>query len=227
MIRWSLLDTATVPGDGGELKLMQRGTEYSIMSGPVVLMSSRLSGSEEALATLAAARLQNRPRPRVLIGGYGMGFTLRAALKAFGPGASIVVGELVPAVVAWARGPMAHLSGDSLADPRLTLREGDVTTMIAGANGVYDAILLDVDNGPEGLSRAGNDRLYDPQGLAAARRALSPGGLLLIWSSYRDERFTKRLRQAGFAVEELSVRATGGAKGDRHVIWVAAAPGRR
>ena len=224
MIRWTLLDTATVPGDGGELQLMQRGTEYAIMSGPVVLMNSRKSGSEEALATLAAARLQGRAGARVLIGGYGMGFTLRAALKAFGPDVAITVAELVPDVVAWARGPMAELSGDNLDDPRLTLREGDVGGMIAAASNAYDAILLDVDNGPEGLSRPANDRLYDPQGLAAARRALRPGGLLAIWSSYPDDRFTKRLRNAGFAVEAVRVRSTGGGKGEKHVIWIATKP---
>ena len=224
MIRWVLLDTATVPGDGGELQLMQRGSEYSIMSGPVVLMNSRKSGSEEALASLAAARLVGRAAAQVLIGGYGMGFTLRAALKAFGPDVAITVGELVPEVIAWGRGPMAGLSGDSLDDPRLTLREGDIGGMIASATGDYDAILLDVDNGPEGLSRPANDRLYDAQGLAAARRALRPGGLLAIWSSYPDDRFSKRLRHAGFAVEAVRVRSTGGGKGEKHVIWVATKP---
>jgi spermidine synthase len=226
MIRWVLIDTTTVPDDGGELRLMQRGTEFSIMSGAIELMNSRLSGSEEALATLVCARLADRPQAHILIGGYGMGFTLRAALKALGPRAKVMVGELVPAVVAWARGPMAHLSGESLDDPRLTIREGDVAALIGSAQGAFDAILLDVDNGPEGLSRVANDRLYDLAGLAAARRALRPGGILAVWSSAPDDNFTRRLRRAGYAVEEVKVRATGGKRGARHVIWLATAPGK-
>jgi spermidine synthase len=225
MIRWSLIDTTTVPGDGGELRLMQRGAEFSIMSGAIELMNSRLSGSEKALATLACARLRDRPRAHLLIGGFGMGFTLRAALEALGPQARVTVGELVPAVIAWARGPMAHLSGPCLEDPRLTIREGDVGDLIRTAEAAYDAILLDVDNGPEGLSRKGNDRLYDHDGLLAARRALRPGGVLAVWSSAPDAHFTQRLRRAGYAVEEVGVRATGGKRGARHVIWMATAPG--
>ena len=221
MIRWSLIDTTTVPDDGGELRLMQRGAEFSIMSGAIELMNSRLSGSEKALATLVCARLEDRPRAHVLIGGYGMGFTLRAALESLGPAARVTVGELVPAVVAWARGPMAHISGDSLADPRLTIREGDVAELIRSAQGGYDAILLDVDNGPEGLSREANDRLYDLEGLAAARRALRPGGVLAVWSSAPDAAFTGRLRRAGYAVEEVRVRATDRGRGARHMIWLA------
>lgn len=226
MIRWVLIDTTPVPDGGGELRLMQRGTEFSIMSGAIELMNSRLSGSEEALATLVCARLADRPAAHVLIGGYGMGFTLRAALQALGPRAKVTVGELVPAVVAWARGPMAHLSGGSLDDPRLTIREGDVAALIGSAEAAFDAILLDVDNGPEGLSRAANDRLYDLTGLAAARRALRPGGILAVWSSAPDENFTRRLRRAGYAVEEVKVRATGGKRGARHVIWLATSPGK-
>ena len=221
MIRWSLIDTTTVPDGGGELRLMQRGAEFSIMSGAIELMNSRLSGSEKALATLVCARLEDRPKAHVLIGGYGMGFTLRAALESLGPAARVTVGELVPAVVAWARGPMAHISGDSLADPRLTIREGDVAELIRSAQGGYDAILLDVDNGPEGLSREANDRLYDLEGLAAARRALRPGGVLAVWSSAPDAAFTGRLRRAGYAVEEVRVRATDRGRGARHMIWLA------
>ncbi|MBS0295820.1 MAG: spermidine synthase [Proteobacteria bacterium] len=221
MIRWEHLDTATVPGDGGELKLMRRGTEYSIMAGSIELMNSRVSGSEKALATLTCERLKDRPAPHILIGGYGMGFTLRAALEALGPKAKVTVAELVPAVVAWARGPMAHLSGASLDDPRLIIREGDVGAVIAEAERTYDAILLDVDNGPAGLSRAGNDRLYGPSGLGAAIRALKPGGVLAVWSAVQDTAFTRRLRNVGFKVEELTVRASGGRRGVRHVIWMA------
>jgi spermidine synthase len=224
MIRWSLIDTAAMPDDGGDLRLMQRGAEFSIMSGAIELMNSRLSGSEEALATLTCARLQDRPKAHVLIGGFGMGFTLRAALQALGPQAKVTVAELVPAIVAWARGPMAHISGECLQDPRLTIHEGDVGDLIGSAEAAYDAILLDVDNGPEGLSRAANDRLYDPGGLAAARRALRPEGVLAVWSSAPDAGFTQRLARAGFAVEEVRVRASRSGRGARHVIWMATTP---
>ena len=222
MIPWEHLDTASVPDDGGELRLMRRGAEYSIMSGSIELMNSRLSGSEEALATLAVARVG--PAARLLIGGYGMGFTLRAALAALGPKAKVVVGELVPQVVDWARGPMAHLSAGCLEDARVSVVLGDVGLAIRSGAKAYDAILLDVDNGPEGLSRKGNDALYDRQGLAAARTALRKGGVLAVWSSAASEAFTRRLKQAGFAVEVVGVRAGGGKRGARHVIWLAVNP---
>lgn len=222
MIPWEHLDTALVPDGGGELRLMRRGAEYSIMAGAIELMNSRLSGSEEALATLVCARVG--PAGRLLIGGYGMGFTLRAALGALGPQAAVVVAELVPKVVDWARGPMAHLSAGGLEDPRVSIVLGDVSAAIAGGAKAYDAILLDVDNGPEGLSRKENDRLYSREGLAAARRALSPGGVLAVWSSGPSEAFTRRLKQAGFEVEVVPVRAGGGKRGARHVIWLATNP---
>lgn len=221
MIRWEHLDTGAVPG-GGELRLMRRGTEYSIMAeGGIELMNSRLSGSEEALATLTAERLADRPAPRVLIGGLGMGFTLRAAQAAYGPKAALVVAELVPAVIAWARGPLTPVFGDCLDDPRSTVREGDVAALIAEDG--WDAILLDVDNGPGGLTRKENDGLYGPAGLARARQALTPGGMLAVWSSVQDHGFTKRLKQAGFTAEEVGVRAHRG-RGARHVIWIARKP---
>ena len=162
----------------------------------------------------------------VLIGGYGMGFTLRAALEALGPAARVTVAELVPAVMAWARGPMAHLSGASLEDPRLTLREGDVGAVMRAAPAAYDAILLDVDNGPEGLSRPGNDRLYDREGLATARRALRPGGVLAVWSAAPEPAFARRLARAGYAVEEVRARASAKGKGSRYIVWLATAPAR-
>jgi len=224
MIPWVQLDTTTMPDGGGELRLMRRGAEFSIMSGAIELMNSRLSGSEEALARLACARLQDRPKAHVLIGGLGMGFTLRAALAGLGPEAVVTVGELVPAVVAWARGPMAHLSGACLEDPRLAIREGDVGALIRSARATYDAILLDVDNGPEGLTRKANDRLYDRDGLLAARQALRPGGILAVWSSTPNDAFGQRLRKTGYEVEEVRVRATGGRRGARHIIWMAARP---
>jgi spermidine synthase len=224
MVPWTLIDTADVPDGGGELRLMRRGAEFSIMTGSTELMNSRLSGSEQALATLVCARLKDRPRAHLLIGGFGMGFTLRAALETLGPDARVTVAELVPAVVAWARGPMAHLSGDCLKDPRLTIREGDVGDLIDSAQAAYDAILLDVDNGPDGLSRKANDRLYDQAGLAGARRALRSGGILAVWSSAPDTGFTQRLRKTGYAVEEVRVRATSGGRGARHIIWLATSP---
>jgi spermidine synthase len=224
MIPWVQLDTAKVPDGGGELRLMQRGHEFSIMAGPIELMNSRLSGSEEALATLPLERLLGRPAPHILIGGFGMGFTLRAALARLGPDAKVTVAELVPAVVAWARGPMAALSGDCLADPRTIVHEGDVTALIAGARGAYDAILLDVDNGPEGLTRRENDRLYNLAGLAAAQRALTPGGVLAVWSSGPSAVFTERLARAGYRVEEVRVRARAGKGKARHMIWLATSP---
>lgn len=220
MIPWELLDTAQVPG-GGELRLMRRGAEFSIKLGQNELMNSRLSGSEQALATLAWRRIQTRAKPRMLIGGLGMGFTLRAALAVLGSDAKIVVAELVPEVVAWARGAMAEMFGDSLKDPRVSIVEKDVSHLIRSDPAAYDIILLDVDNGPEGLTREANDALYDLKGLTAARAALRPGGVLAVWSSGPDARFTQRLRKAGFGVDEVPIRATGSRSGARHMIWMA------
>ncbi|WP_342149754.1 spermidine synthase [Methylorubrum sp. SB2] len=220
MIPWEHLDTAPIPGEAGTLRLMRRGTEFSIQLDRNELMNSRLFGSEEALAQLAAERVAGVPAPRVLIGGYGMGFTLRAALSHFPQGAAITVAEIVPAVLAWARGPMAALTGPSLADPRVTIREADVAAVIRERANAYDAILLDVDNGPDGLTRAANDRLYDATGLASARAALRPRGVLAVWSAHPDAAFTRRLGQAGFSVEEVATRARG-KRGARHVIWLA------
>jgi spermidine synthase len=233
MIPWVELDRTPIPG-GGELRLLRRGTELSIMSGSVSLMNSRLSGSEEALATLACAPLRGagrpqvlRPqvlRPQVLIGGLGMGFTLRAAMNELPASAEIVVAELVPAVVAWARGPMAALFAGSLDDPRVTVRLADVAAVIGEARRRYDAILLDVDNGPDGLNREANDGLYSLAGLAATAAALKPGGVLAVWSATPDSGFVHRLKRSGFAVEEKHVRATGRKRGARHVIWLARRP---
>ena len=221
MIPWEKLDTARVPGTDGELRLMRRGTEFSIMLGTNELMNSRLSGSEAALATLAAKKIEAVAKPHVLIGGLGMGFTLRAALGVLGKKARIVVAELVPSVVAWARGPMAEIFGDSLSDPRVSIRETDVTGIIRSSRATFDAILLDVDNGPEGLTRQANDGLYDSSGLGAAHTALRPGGVLAVWSSGPNPAFAKRLRGAGFEVNEVNVRATGRGGGARHIIWIA------
>ncbi len=220
MIPWSHIDTAQVPG-GGELRLLRRGAEFSIKLGANELMNSRLSATEQALATIACEKIKSRERPRILIGGLGMGFTLRAALVVLGKQAQIIVAELVPAVVAWARGPMAEMFGDSLTDPRVRIREEDVGDPIRRARSDYDAILLDVDNGPEGMTRAANDRLYDLDGLAASYMALRPGGVLAVWSSRPDPKFTARLRKTGFDVVENPVRAKGPQGGAQHFIWTA------
>ena len=217
-----LIGTATVPG-GAELRLFRRGGDYMIVLDRNELMSSRMSGSEEALADLACARLRGRTAPHLLIGGYGMGFTLRAALAQLPATARLTVAEIVPEILDWARGPMAALAAGCLDDPRVTVVERDVAALIEAGRGAYDGILLDVDNGPDGLSRAANDRLYTLRGLAAARAALAPGGVLTIWSAGADAAFTRRLGQAGFAVEEVVVRARQNGKGPRHVIWVAQA----
>lgn len=217
---WIHLDTANVPGDKTQLKLMQRGDEFSIMLGTNELMNSRLSGSEEALATLSAERIGGRAKARVLIGGLGMGFTLRAALGCFGADSEIVVAELVPEIISWARGPLTPVFGTCLDDARVKIINDDVGKVIAGGKGAYDAILLDVDNGPDGVSREQNDQLY---GLAALRKswaALRLGGVLAVWSAHPSAPFTKRLAAADFAVDEVKVRARSGGKGARHVIWL-------
>ena len=219
MLPWVHLETAAVPG-GDELKLMRRGNEFSIMAGSITLMSSRMSGSETVLAELACARLRGRRNCSVLIGGYGMGFTLRGALSGLGSDAGVVVAELVPEVLEWARGPMAELTSGCLDDPRVSIRYDDVGAVIAAARSRFDAILLDVDNGPDGLSRGANDRLYDRRGLEAARKALRPKGLLAVWSAAPNKAFHRRLGQAGFAVDEVQTRANKG-RGARHIVWIA------
>ncbi|MGX7895823.1 spermidine synthase [Tsuneonella sp. HG222] len=220
MIPLEHLDTAQVPG-GAELRLMRRGPDHMIVLDRNELMNSRMSGSEEALATMTAARLVDRKGQRWLIGGYGMGFTLRAALGVLGPDARLTVAELVPKIVEWARGPMAELTAGCLDDPRVTLVHADVALQIAGKRSAWDAILLDVDNGPDGLVRAENDRLYTRDGLAAAKAALTPGGVLAVWSAAKDTVFANRLRRAGFTVDEVQVRARSNGKGAKHTIWFA------
>lgn len=223
MLPLILIDTAEIPG-GGQLRLMRRGNDFSILFGRNELMSSRVRGSEEALATLACQRLRSQ-NPKILIGGLGLGFTLGAALGTLPAGATITVAELVPKVVTWANGPLAHLFGDNLADPRVSVEVRDVHDLIVNASERFDAVLLDVDNGPDGFIHAGNDRLYGNHGLRAARAALKPGGVLAIWSAYPDKAFADRLKKAGFAVDEIKTRATGGRKGAHHVIWLAVKPG--
>jgi len=221
MITRELLSTAQVPG-GEELRLFRHDRDFMIVLGHNELMSSRMSGSEIALAEQTCDRLAGRKRPHLLIGGYGMGFTLRAALARLGRDAEITVVELVPEIIEWARGPMQELAAGCLDDPRVRLVMADVADAIADGAGRYDAILLDVDNGPDGLVRLANDRIYSPEGLRRAKSALRPGGVLAVWSAAKDDAFAARLRRAGFAVEEVQVRARSNGKGPMHTIWFAA-----
>ena len=218
-----LIGTAEVPG-GPSLRLFRRGADFMIVLDRNELMSTRMSGSEVALGTMTCARLAGRPAPRLLIGGYGMGFTLRAVLERLAADAQVVVAELVPGIIEWASGPMAEITAGCLDDPRVTLDMGDVAETIRRADASYDAIMLDVDNGPDGLTRPANDGIYAARGLAAAYRALKPGGTLAIWSAAPDPVFAKRLVKAGFAVEEERVRARENGKGATHVIWFARRP---
>ncbi|MCU7811464.1 MAG: hypothetical protein KZQ77_09525 [Candidatus Thiodiazotropha sp. (ex Notomyrtea botanica)] len=218
---WVLLDSAQVPGNGGELRLYQRDDDYSIkIAGHGELMSTRVHGSEDALAERTCARLVDCVKPRLLIGGLGMGFTLAAALRLAGEQAQVVVAELVPAVVEWNRGPLGVHAGHPIQDPRVLVREVDVARILKTEQQAYDAILLDVDNGPEGLTRRENDWLYSMNGLNAAYAALRPQGVLAIWSASPDRVFMQRLRKVGFDVDEVRVRARG-KKGARHIIWFA------
>ena len=221
MSRWELVDTAVIRGDGAELRLYRRHGEYSIrIAGRGDLMSSRTHGSEDALGELACRRFANRSGVSLLVGGLGMGFTLSAALAQLGPDASVVVAELVPEVVRWNEGELGQCAGFPLRDVRVQVRETDVGALLRRACDAYDAIVLDVDNGPEGLTRRGNDDLYALSGLADAYRALKAHGTLAVWSASPDSGFTGRLRKVGFAVDERRVRAHG-RKGSRHLIWLA------
>ena len=225
MKRVTLLDTATIPG-GGELGLYEHGEDFVIkVVGGQDLMSTRTHGSADALADLTCPEVAGRERARVLIGGLGVGFTLAAALRHLGPDAEVVVAELVPEVVEWNRGALGEHAGHPLRDGRVTVQEVDVALILRAGGRAFDAILLDVDNGPEGLTQKGNDWLYSKAGLNVSFRALRPRGVLGVWSAGTDPAFTKRLGQAGFEVDEVPVRAHRG-KGARHLIWVARTPGR-
>jgi spermidine synthase len=214
-----LIDTGDIPG-GGTLHLVRHGEDYEILLGDEQLMGSWASRSEEALATLVFERLGDRARS-VLIGGLGMGFTLAAARSALPTGASITLVELVPSIVAWARGPLAHMFGGSLDDPRVSIVMRDVHDVIDGEPGRFDAILLDVDNGPEGMVTLANERLYCNWGLRAAYAALRAGGILAVWSAWPDSGFGDRLHAAGFAVEEVNVDPDGTGRDPPHTIWLA------
>jgi spermidine synthase len=215
--------TAHVP-DGVEMRLMQREDEFTILLANAELMSTRASTSEAALASMTFARLGARAEAEWLIGGYGMGYTLRAALSVIGSDASVIVAEIVPEIIAWAHGPMHKLTAGCLDDPRIMLVDEDVAMLIDAATEAYDAILLDVDNGPDGLSRRANDNLYDRTGLKAAMTALRPRGILAVWSAYPDPAFAERLREAGFEVDETIIRENDAADAATHVIWFAQKP---
>lgn len=218
-----VLGQATVP-DGVELRLIQHGSDFTILLEDNELMSTQANASEEALAVMTCERLVDRDAPQLLIGGYGMGFTLRAALAVLGGEAHVMVAEIVPEILAWARGPMQAITDGCLDDPRVRVVGEDVALLIDSAWGAYDAILLDVDNGPEGLTRQLNDGLYSVPGLQRALLALRPRGILAIWSAFPEPAFTQRLRDVGFEVTETQVRARQNNKGFRHIIWFARKP---
>ncbi len=221
MNRMELIDVAAIPG-GGELRLFRRGDDYSIRLAGLggELMSTRMHGSEDALARIVCPKVAGRLKPRVLVGGLGIGFTLAATLKHLGENAEVVVAELVPGVVEWNRGVLGGFAGNPLQDARVQVKLQDVGQVLREEQGGFDGILLDVDNGPEGLTRRANDWLYSDAGLAVAKAALRSGGYLAVWSAGPDARFTKRLRQTGMKIEEIPVRAHGN-KGARHWIWLA------
>ncbi|MEM5788711.1 MAG: hypothetical protein AAGU11_15485 [Syntrophobacteraceae bacterium] len=243
---WILLDVAPATGDGLELRLYRRDDEFSIRAGRFELMNSRMHGSEDALGELACSRIAGRPGPRVLVGGLGMGYTLAAVLRGLSLEGKITVAELMPAVVKWNRGLLGALAGHPLRDERVTVCETDVARLLLAERQAYDAILLDVDNGPKGLTRVGNDWLYGRSGLGAAFAALRPGGVLAVWSAGPDQAFGNRTRKIGFKVEELRVHARGASPGKtgsirvdsgeerqvrenaggraRHIIWIAVRP---
>lgn len=225
MNRMELIDTAAIPGNGGELRLFKQGEHYAIKLGGIAgeLMNTRTHGSEDALAELVCVRVAARSQPCVLIGGLGMGFTLASALRHLGANAAVVVAELVPGVIKWNQGPLGEHAGHPLQDTRATVHEGDVAALLQAGQQSYDAILLDVDNGPDGLTHEANGWLYSTTGLKASLRALRPRGILAVWSAGPDPRFTERLCRAGFKVEEVPVRAHG-KKGARHMIWLAEKP---
>jgi spermidine synthase len=221
MIPWKLLDSAPVPGGSETLRLYRRGGEFSIRVEGFELMNSRVHGSEDALAELACARLADHSSPTVLIGGLGMGYTLDAALHRLGTQAQVVVAELISAVVTWNRGPLADLARHPLEDLRVSVQEVDVAQILQTEHQTYNAIILDVDNGPDGLTRTGNNWLYTKAGLKAAHTALKPSGILAVWSASPAPAFSRLLRQAKFSVEEVTVRARGHKGGRRHMIWLA------
>ena len=223
MLQRELIDSTQIE-DGVCLDLYRHGRDFMIVLGRNELMSTRMRFSEEQLAQLTIERL-GKENARLLIGGYGMGFTYRAAAARLGAKAQIVVAEISDAIIDWAKGPMAELTGEGLSDPRLDLKICDVAALIDDANdgtcAKFDAILLDVDNGPDGIVRDANNRIYSRTGLAKARDALRPGGILAVWSAGPDPAFAKRLRDTGLEIVEWNVRSRPNKKGAHHIIWFA------
>ncbi len=224
MIPWEEIDRAVVPGQECAVTLLKRDTEFSIRTSETELMNSRVHGSEDALAELTCSRLKQKIDLNILIGGLGMGYTLAAALEQSGPETRITVSELIPAVVQWNREYLGHLAQKPLDDSRVSIREEDVAKIIKEKESVWDAILLDVDNGPAGLTRKANDHLYSESGLRASFNALRSGGIMAVWSSAVDEAFTRRLKKCGFKAEIRTVRARKSGMGSRHTIWFASKP---
>jgi spermidine synthase len=219
-----LLGEAQTP-DGTTIRLTRRDREYIILAGGRPLMSNRMHGSEQALATFGCRDVPPR-EPRVLVGGLGMGFTLRATLDLLPADALVVVAELVPALVEWNRGPLGPLAAHPLKDRRVRVEAGDVLDTLRASAGAFDAILLDVDNGPAAFTATANASLYGDAGLATARDALRPGGALAVWSAWEDRKFEQRLRHAGFRVTVERVRARLKQGGPRHTIFIGRLDGR-
>ena len=220
---WELLGKATLP-DGTDMRLQRRDTEYAIFAAGKLLMSSRMHGSEEALASLACARARQRDDAHVLVGGLGMGFTLRATLDVLPASARVDIVELQPDVVVWNRGPLGPLANHPLKDQRVQVQERDVMAAIARSHRRFDAVILDVDNGPDAFTTASNAELYGDRGIAAVRRALRPGGVLAVWSAWEDRKFEQRLRYAGFRVQVEHVRARLKKGGPHHTIFLGELP---
>ena len=221
MKHWEQLGRAPVPGSDGHLELYASKDDFFIRtSSGIELMSSRKHGSEDVLGSACCEPIAHRTRAQVLIGGLGMGFTLAAALGVLRDDAEVTVAELVPGVVDWNRGPLGERAGRPLDDPRTRVYTGDVADLLRGGSRQWDAIALDVDNGPEGLTQDENDWLYAPAGLGAIRASLKPGGCVAFWSAVPDPAFGRCLRNGGFKTEERRVYAHG-KKGARHTLWFA------
>jgi spermidine synthase len=219
-----LLGSTQTPDKTGELQLYQRGDDFFISCNGKELMNSRMHGSEEMLAELACRSIAHRPKARVLVGGLGLGYTLAASLAILGNDAAVIVAELVPAVVQWNRSILGHLAGYPLEDARVDVQEHDVCKLLRNEQNRFDAVMLDVDNSPDSMTQKSNNWLYSDTGLPVIYMALRSQGVLTVWSSAPDSAFSRRIRAAGFELQEKNVSARGGGKGGRHIIWVACRP---
>ena len=221
MIPWKLLSRTRTPDNTSELTLSQRDAEYSIRVNGLELMNSRMFGSETRLAELSCGEIADRQHACVLIGGLGMGYTLSAALRSLHPDANVLLAELIPSVVEWNQGVLGALADHPLEDSRVTVRIDDVVHVINRSMSAFDAILLDVDNGPNSVTQKGNDELYSLSGVSRIHRALRPGGVVAVWSASPDTGFTQRLKTSSFHVIKHNVRARTQKKGPIHTIWIA------